>query len=323
MSTQVCVYLGDKLASYHFGETHPFGPQRHDAFVDEFRRQRLDTLTNICNPVVGKETQLHLFHTENYIEKVKTLSELGQGYLDGGDTPAFSGVFEAGLNVVGTALDAVECIMSGQCRRVFIPIAGLHHARRDSAAGFCVFNDCGIVIEALRKLYGIKRIAYVDIDAHHGDGVFYSFEEDPDLCFVDLHEDGRFLYPGTGAVGETGKGPASGTKLNIPMPMQANDEAFYKVWPGAEKFITSTKPEFILLQCGADSLKGDPITHMAYSSEVHHFAAARLCAIADKYCQGRLLAMGGGGYALENLAQGWNAVVRALIESAGIESTGD
>ncbi|MFM1891597.1 MAG: hypothetical protein RLZ44_674, partial [Pseudomonadota bacterium] len=203
----------------------------------------------------------------------------------------------------------------GTTRRAFVPIAGLHHARRDQAAGFCVFNDCGVAIETLRQRYGVQRIAYVDIDAHHGDGVFYAFEDDPGLTIVDLHEDGRYLYPGSGAVGETGKGAAKGSKLNVPMPPGADDSAFFQVWPQVEAFVDRARPQFILLQCGADSLAGDPITHLAYSSSAHHHAAARLCALANRHCDGRLLALGGGGYNLDNLADAWCAVVSAMLEA--------
>jgi acetoin utilization protein AcuC len=167
----------------------------------------------------------------------------------------------------------------------------------------------------LRKQHNIRRVAYVDIDAHHGDGVFYSFEDDPDLIFVDLHEDGRFLYPGTGTIDETGKGIAAGTKLNIPMPPQANDQVFRQIWPKVEDFLCRKKPEFILMQCGADSIEGDPITHMAYSEASHSYATRQLCKLADEYCSGKILALGGGGYNLDNIAKTWPAVVRALIES--------
>ncbi len=240
----------------------------------------------------------------------------GYGLLDQGDTPAFPGVFEAASTVVGTALAALERIMSGETVRAFVPIAGLHHARRDSAAGFCVFNDCGVVIEALRREFRIRRVAYVDIDAHHGDGVFYAFEDDSDLIFVDLHEDGRFLYPGTGRADETGIGAATGTKLNIPMAVGADDAEFFRQWDRAERFLEAAKPEFIVFQCGADSLSGDPLAHLAYTQAAHAYAATRLCAIADRYAQGRVLALGGGGYDLDNLARAWTAVVRALLVSA-------
>jgi acetoin utilization protein AcuC len=205
--------------------------------------------------------------------------------------------------------------MAGQAQHAFVPIAGLHHAGRDHAAGFCVFNDCGVAIEYLRKHHHVQRIAYIDIDAHHGDGVFYAFEADPDLCFVDFHEDGRYLYPGTGAINETGTGVAKGKKLNIPLPMEAKDDVLEKLWSSAEEFIRQSKPDFILLQCGADSLKGDPITHMQYSARTHAFVTQQLCKIADEFSNRRLLALGGGGYNLENIAQAWCAVVEALIEN--------
>jgi acetoin utilization protein AcuC len=241
------------------------------------------------------------------------MSEVGEGFLDCGDTPAFKGVFEAACFVVGSGLKALRHAMSGAHPRAFVPIAGLHHARRNSASGFCVFNDIGIIIETLRRSYGVERIAYVDIDAHHGDGVFYSFEEDPDLILADIHEDGRFLYPGTGFASETGKGAAAGTKLNVPLLPGADDHAFHSVWPRIEEFVISGKPEFILFQAGADSIAGDPITDMAFTPGAHGHAAGRLCGIADEYCGGRIIAMGGGGYNRTNLARGWSEVVSAML----------
>jgi acetoin utilization protein AcuC len=315
MSNSVCVYIGEALANYNFGTSHPFGPQRHDAFVEEFNRQGLNTRVDVLAPVAGTEDLLSSFHTPEYISRVKGMSATGAGYLDAGDTPAFPGMYEISMGVVGTTVDAVKQVIQGNYKRAFTPIGGLHHARRDSAAGFCVFNDCGVAIEILRKEYGIRKVAYVDIDAHHGDGVFYSFEDDPDLCFIDLHEDGHYLYPGTGAITETGIGRAEGTKLNIPMPMYANDELFLKMWEKVESFLKKANPEFILLQCGADSINGDPITHMEYTENSHAHAAARLCVLADEYCHGRLVAMGGGGYNLENLAKGWTAVVDSIANN--------
>ena len=155
-------------------------------------------------------------------------------------------------------------------------------------------------------------MAYVDIDAHHGDGIYYGFEDDPDLIFADVHEDGRFLYPGTGSVDEIGKGAAKGTKLNIPMPPGATDEQFADVWPLINAHLDEWKPEFILFQCGADSLEGDPITHLCFSEETHAMAASRLCDLADRYCSGRIVGVGGGGYNRTNLARAWTRVVQAL-----------
>lgn len=305
--------LGDKLANYHFGEQHPFGPKRYWAFKEEFDLRGLDKKTILSKPQQASTEQLALFHTQDYIQKVKLLSKKGEGYLDCGDTPARKGIYEAACIVVGSTLKAIDLIMNNDCQRVFIPIAGLHHASRNSAAGFCVFNDCGIAIEYLRKKYNIQRIAYVDIDAHHGDGVFYAFENDADLCFVDFHQDGTTLYPGTGFINETGKGKAVGTKLNIPLPANSTDKIAKVFWKTAEHFIEKFRPEFILLQCGADSLAGDPITQLKLSSEFHTYVTSRLVLLANKHCNGRLLAMGGGGYNLNNIKVAWNDVIEALL----------
>jgi acetoin utilization protein AcuC len=176
-----------------------------------------------------------------------------------------------------------------------------------------VFNDCGVAIELLRKRAGLQRVGYVDIDAHHGDGVYYPFEEDPGVIFADIHEDGRYLYPGTGAAEETGKGAAQGLKLNLPVPPGSDDTIFENVWPRVIAHLEEHKPEFILLQCGADSVEGDPITHMRFSPAAHGKAARELVQLAERLGHGRVLAMGGGGYNRGNLAKAWNAVVESLV----------
>ena len=125
--------------------------------------------------------------------------------------------------------------------------------------------------------HGLERIAYVDIDAHHGDGVFYAFEDDPAVIFADLHEDGHYLYPGTGDATECGRGAAEGTKLNIPMAPGADDAAFARAWPRVITHLERHEPQFIILQCGADSLEGDPITHLRYTRCIAWEGGARAC----------------------------------------------
>ncbi len=312
MNQDVCVYYGDALARYGFGQGHPFGPDRLAAFWHEFCRRQLDTMVTVCEPVSCDEADLLRFHTPDYINRLRLLSDTGTGFLDYGDTPAFSGIYEAACTVVGSVLHAVNQIMRNKCRHAFVPIAGLHHARRDMAAGFCAVNDLGIAIEYLFSEYNLARIAYVDIDAHHGDGVFYAFEDDARLVFADIHEDGRYLYPGTGAAGETGKNGAKGMKLNLPVPPAADDDMFSRVWPQVESLLSDYRPEFIFLQAGADSIKGDPITHMAFSEQCHRQAAARLVMVAAGLGHGRVLAAGGGGYNRQNIARGWCSVVEGL-----------
>ncbi|MCB1859973.1 MAG: acetoin utilization protein AcuC [Gammaproteobacteria bacterium] len=307
------VYAGEALAEYGFGHGHPFGPDRFFAFWQEFKASGLDSVTTIHQPVSATREDLLLFHDQYYVERVARLSQEGFGMLDA-DTPVFPGVYEAALTVVGSVLDGVKQIMNGTTRSVFVPIAGLHHAHRGHSAGFCVFNDCGIAIEALRARHGVSRVAYVDIDAHHGDGVFYEFESDPDLIFADFHEDGRYLYPGTGRIDETGKGKAAGHKLNLPLPPGATNELFLQLWPKVESFLEKFRPEFIILQCGADSLAGDPLTHLALSDSAHGYAAERLFTCLGEWDAKGLLALGGGGYNRDNLARAWNRVVATIAK---------
>jgi acetoin utilization protein AcuC len=303
----VAVVLGERLADYSFGGDHPFGRDRYAAFVREFEARALDERVQLIGPRAAGAEELLSFHTPEYVDFIRERSASGEGFLDAGDTPAFRGVYEAAAYVVGATMNAVDAIMQGRCRRAFVPIAGLHHAARDHAAGFCVFNDCGIAIEQLRGRAGLRRIAYVDIDAHHGDGVYYAFEAD------DIHEDGRYLYPGTGAAHETGRGAAAGTKLNLPLPPGADDSAFAEIWPRVIEHLRRFEPQFLLLQCGADSLAGDPITHLRLTAASHGRAARELCDLAERLGHGRVLAMGGGGYNPGNLAQAWSAVVENLL----------
>jgi acetoin utilization protein AcuC len=315
MSGNVCLVVSDELANYGFPAGHPFGTDRQGAFLGRARSRGLDAKAEIVGSREATRAEIERFHTPDYVNRVVVKSQQGVGYLDYGDTPAYVGVFEASSHVVGAALTALDAVMAGACRRSFQPIGGLHHARRDRAAGFCVFNDVGVVIETLRSLYGVKRIAYVDIDVHHGDGLYYPYESDPDVIIADLHEDGEYLYPGTGHAWESGKDAAEGTKLNVPMPPGAGDAEFLRQWERVETHLTKFRPEFFLLQCGADSLGGDPIAHLRFTAAVHAHAARRVCVLADQYADGRVMAFGGGGYDRTNLALAWNAVLEALIEA--------
>lgn len=307
------VIADEATARYGFPDGHPFGPDRQTAFLREYRERGLHRrcVSGASRPAT--EEELTLFHTPRYVELVRSLSVAGKGSLDAGDTPAFAGCYEAACSVVGATLEAGRALMAGHAHRALVPIAGLHHAARDGAAGFCIFNDCGVLIEALRRESGLTRIAYVDIDAHHGDGVYYAFESDPGVIFADLHEDGRYLYPGTGDAAESGRDAAAGLKLNLPLPPGADDAHFAAEWPRVIDHLASHRPEFILLQCGTDSLGGDPITHLALTEASHARAAADLCRLADRLGHGRVLALGGGGYNRGNLARGWNAVLQSLL----------
>jgi acetoin utilization protein AcuC len=314
---QTAVFYGKGLARYGFGGSHPFGTDRLDVFWNKLQSESIGNIV-VEEPVMAGDQDAVLFHDSAYVELVKVASRRGGVLLDKGDTPAFKGAFEASLYVVGSTLAALDMVMTGRdsekrkVEHTFNPIGGLHHARRDSAGGFCIFNDIGIAILAARKKYRINRIAYIDIDAHHGDGVFYEFEDDPLLFFADIHEDGRYLYPGTGSASEIGRGAAASTKLNIPLEPGAGDDEFIEAFSKIEHFIDNIKPELIILQCGADGLAGDPITHLQYTSKSHMFAASSVHRLAHKHCNGRIIALGGGGYNRTNISSAWTEVVRSL-----------
>jgi acetoin utilization protein AcuC len=312
----VSIVTGEQSASYGFGDGHPFGPDRQGAFMRGLRERNLEGRVVFDDPPAASREDISLFHTAHHIDLVRKLSELGEGYLDFGDTPAIPGIYELSAAVVGAALRAGELVMSGAAKRAFAPIAGLHHASRDRTSGFCVFNDCAVLIEALRRRHGLRRIAYVDIDAHHGDGVYYGFANDPDVLIADVHEDGRFLFPGTGTREETGEEAAIGTKLNFPLMPGSGDDEFMAAWKDIEFYLNETKPELIILQCGVDSLADDPLTHLNFSENAHGLAAAGLCEIADRHANGRLIVLGGGGYNRDNIATGWSRVVRELVDAS-------
>ncbi len=316
MASEVSLYVGEALGKYGFPNGHPWGPDRQDAFWKETLKQGLDKEAQLAAPRMATRAEIELFHKVDYVARVNDLSEIGHGDIDLGDTPAFPGVYDAAAAVVGAALDGMARIMSGECQRTFQPIGGLHHARRGAGAGFFVFNDCGVVIDALRANYGLKRIAYVDIDVHHGDGLYYPFESDMGVIIADIHEDGRFLYPGTGDAEERGKGKAAGTKLNIPMQPGAGDAEFIAEWERVAEFLRAHRPEFIIFQCGADSLAGDPLAHLKYSPVAHAHAARSLCQLANETAEGRIMGFGGGGYNRGNLGLAWNAVLREFIKGS-------
>jgi len=315
---RTAVFYGDALARYGFGGLHPWRSDRIFAFWSKVQNENLDKSIQIVikDPVSTDEESILTFHERDYVDLVKKSSKTGNGFLDMGDTPAFQGIFEASSFVVGTTLECLNLLMEKpqEVQHVFSPIAGLHHARRNSAAGFCVFNDIGVAIITARKRYGIKRIAYIDVDAHHGDGIYYEFENDPLLFIADIHEDGRFLYPGTGSEQEIGIGEAEGTKLNIPLAPNSIDKDFILAFNKIENFIDNiAKPELIILQCGADSIDGDPLTHLKYTPKAHRYATDKIHRLAHKHCTGRLIALGGGGYNLINIANAWTEVVKSLI----------
>ncbi|PCN51276.1 acetoin utilization protein AcuC [Candidatus Geothermarchaeota archaeon ex4572_27] len=297
---------------------HPLNPQRYQVFWEKLEKESVlksEGLELRDSRPVDLEV-LKLFHTEEHINFVRRKSEEGHGLLDYGDTPAFKGVYEVSLHPVGATVDAVESVIRGDAPYAFNPAGGGHHATRTRSAGFCVFNDVGVAIEYLFHKKLADRVYYVDIDAHHGDGVYYSFEEDPRVYIFDIHESGYYLYPGTGFEWERGRGPAEGTKVNVPLRPGATDDDLIEAINRAYEFGLKARPDIIIMQAGTDGLAGDPITHLMYTFEGHKAAVKKIKELADRTC-GRLVVLGGGGYNLYNVSEAWVNVVKTLLGLEG------
>jgi len=311
---KLAVAYGEELLSYDFGEGHPMRSERVEVFFRRIREAGLlgDPKVKAIRPRAATLEELLLFHRPSYVRRVREQSETGVGLLDDEDTPAFKGVFEAASYVVGTTLECLKESLSGGIY-AFNPMGGLHHARRDRAAGFCVFNDVCVAIEYSRKRAGLRRILYVDLDAHHGDGVMYEYYHDKDVRILDFHEDGRHLYPGTGFEHETGGSGAEGSKFNVVLQPGSTDRQFRDGLARAARFLSESDPELVILQAGADCMAGDPIADLSLSEGAHRLATRVLREIADQCAGGRLIALGGGGYNPTNTSSAWLSVLNALL----------
>ncbi len=308
------LYVGDRLFSYGF-EDHPLSRDRYKFFLDLFRRDsglarglEVIGVDGLCSD----DEILYLFHTRDYVEKVKRLSERGYGYIDYGDTPVFKGIYEVSLESVCVSCHGADYAFkfSGIA---FNLAGGWHHAYRDRGGGFCVFNDIGVSIEYIRSRYGHDiTFFYVDIDAHHGDGVYYSYEYDPKVYIFDIHEDGRFLYPGTGFSSERGRGEAFGTKFNVPLPPWSSDSELHRYIDECLEHLYRVGPDIILFQAGQDGLAGDPITHLSYTDEGYLDAVAKVFRAGKELGVG-ILFLGGGGYQPERVARNWVKVLRVAV----------
>src|SRR5437899_10429237 len=222
----------ERFLDYNLGPSHPLRPVRvkltHDLILSKGLLKEDEIMITV--PRVASEEEILLFHEKEYVRLVQMYSERGSGLLDAGDTPAFKGCFEATSLVVGASLEACDNIMGGKFTHAFNPSGGLHHAHPERASGFCIFNDPAISVNYLKTKYKIRRLVYMDIDAHHGDGVMYGYYSDPSLLDIDFHENGKYIFPGTGFPYEIGENEAKGLKLHIPPLHDTGDEAYLKAF---------------------------------------------------------------------------------------------
>ncbi len=308
---------------YDFGGDHSMRQGRI-----KLARELIAALGILSNPrveEVAAETaheEILFVHSEDYVEAVKVAGRdpgsVGWQYMQYGlgttDNPVFEDMYEASALHVGGSLKASRSVLSGQAAHAFNLGGGFHHALRSRASGFCIFNDPAIAIRVLLQ-QGLRRVLYVDVDSHHGDGVQAAFYREPAVMTISLHEDGRYLFPGTGFIEELGEGEGEGYSVNVPLPPYTDDEAymfaFRELVPAlAEVF----KPEFVVTQFGVDTHFLDPLTHMSLTTGAHHQIGVEMHRLVHGLSNGRWVSMGGGGYDPAAVARSWALMFGAMVE---------
>ena len=308
MPRRTAFVYGDQLSRHVLAESHPLRPERlryafelldaYGAFDDG------DSL--LVEPRAATAEEVMWYHTPEYVRAVRALGDgdrsvnLADHNFGPGDNPAYEGIFDASALSTGAALVAAEMLVAEQVDAAFSISGGLHHAMPNYAYGFCVFNDPVIAIK--RLLAEGMKVAYVDIDCHHGDGVQHAFYDTSQVLTVSLHESGAFLFPGTGFTQETGAGLGRGHAVNLPLFPYTTDEvylwAFREVVP---RLLDAFRPDVLVTQLGIDTHYRDPLTHLALTVQGFAEAVAELSKLAPR----KWLALGGGGYDLQAVARAW------------------
>jgi acetoin utilization protein AcuC len=316
-----------RVAVYNFGSFHPLQPIRVQLAIELMRECGLFNTPGVTlvDPRRATRAELTAVHDPAYVDAVETLGAAGSvvhelralaeehGFAQS-DNPVFSGMGEASALVAGGTVVAAEAVMSGRALHAFAPAGGLHHAHYSRAAGFCIYNDPAVAIAAMRSRYG-ARVAYVDVDAHHGDGVQELFYNDPNVMTVSLHESGRYLFPGTGFIQELGDGAGHGYSVNVPLEPYTTDGSFLRaVDEAVVPLVRAFKPDVLVTQCGCDSHWLDPLTHLATSTGIWPDLARIFHQLAHEVCGGRWVATGGGGYDLYSVVpRAWTLLFAGMI----------
>lgn len=297
----------DRFGSYNYGATHPMRPFRLKLTFDLMAALNLTRLpsSEVMEAREATEEELLTFHTPEYL---KALKETNAGIvppdgpshgLGAGDNPAFAGVYAFSALCAGASVQAAEFVASGRASTAFNIAGGLHHAKADRASGFCYINDAVLAIK--RLVADGKRVIYIDIDAHHGDGVEDAFNDTDRVLTLSIHEDGRWLFPGTGPVTDIGRGTGRGYSINLPLGPGIGDEDYIKAFDSVVPlFVDAFRPDIMVTQLGVDTFATDPITHMNLTTVAFEHAVRAFSSFNIPW-----VGLGGGGYDLGNVARGW------------------
>ncbi|MFF0425795.1 acetoin utilization protein AcuC [Streptomyces sp. NPDC004520] len=316
MSGRALLMWDEAVTQYDFGSEHPMDPVRLALTMSLVRAYGLDRAVDVAAAKPAGDSTLRLVHREDYVAAVRAASadprRADQAYgLGTVDDPAFAGMHEASALIAGQSVGAAEAIWRGEAAHAVNFAGGLHHAMPGAASGFCVYNDASLAIARLLEL-GAERVAYVDVDVHHGDGVQAAFWEDPRVLTVSLHEHPRTLFPQTGWPEETGAaGAGEGGAVNVALPAGTGDagwlRAFHAVVP---ELLADFRPQVLVTQHGADTHFEDPLAHLAVSLDAQRAVQEACHELAHEHAEGRWLALGGGGYAVVDVVpRSWTHLV--------------
>jgi acetoin utilization protein AcuC len=327
------VVFDDTLTDYDFGPAHPMNPVRVDltmrlarelgVVADGAVSSGADGLVAVPAPD-ATDDDLLVVHDPALIEAVRR-SSLDPAHTDPrhgigtDDNPTFVRMHEAARHVVGASLEAARRVWNGEAIHAANIAGGLHHAMPDHASGFCVYNDVAVAIRWLLD-HGARRVAYVDVDVHHGDGVQQIFYDDPRVLTISLHETGQMLFPGTGFPAETGGPAAPATSVNVALPPGTADagwlRAFHAVVP---PLVRAFAPDILVTQQGCDTHRDDPLAHLMLTVDGHRATYVALHDLAHEVCGGKWLAVGGGGYAVVDVVpRSWTHLL-AVVGGAPLD----
>ena len=304
MSGAACVVFDPSLTSYDFGPTHPMSPLRVDLtmrLADELGL--LGTKLPTVPAPMAPDELVGLVHTSAFMDAVRRIGadpyQVDEAYgLGTADNPAFAGMHEASAHIVGATVEACRQVFSGERTHAANISGGLHHALADKASGFCVYNDVAVGIRWLLDP-GVERVAYVDVDVHHGDGVEAVFYDDPRVLTISLHETGQMLFPGTGFPTDTGGLGAEGSAANLALPPGTSDAGWLRAFHAfVPQLVREFKPDILVTQHGCDSHIEDPLAHLMLTVDGQRASYLALHELAHEVCDGRWVATGGGGYAV-------------------------
>ncbi len=323
MSGSVLLAWSEELLDYDLGVTHPMAPGRLE-FTMALAHD-LDVLTGRDTQIVAPRPApldvLELVHKPAYIDAVRGTTRLDAAQLHdmfglgGADNPVFDRMHEASSLVTGATMAAAAAVRSGRVQHAVNLAGGLHHAMPSRASGFCVYNDAAVAIAWLLA-DGVQRVAYIDLDAHHGDGVETAFYGDPRVLTISLHESGYTAFPGAGFPQESGHGAAEGTAVNVALPAGTGDagwlRAFHAVVP---PLVRAFEPQILLTQLGCDTHRLDPLAQLELSVDAHRHSYAALHQLAHEVTDGRWIAVGGGGYeTVQVVPRSWTHLLAEITD---------